>query len=108
MSDRHSRRGFMGAAAAALAATIGWPKEEAAQTTEAVDNTSAKDADLIVTNANVYTVDSRSLRAEAFAVKNGRFLAVGRSDDIGGLRGKNTTMMDAKQMTVVPGFIDCH
>src|SRR5215469_2475004 len=108
MSDRHSRRGFMGAAAAALAATIGWPKEEAAQTTEAVDNTSAKDADLIVTNANVYTVDSRSLRAEAFAVKGGRFVFVGGTAGAKAFSGKGTRMIDANQMTIVPGFIDCH
>ena len=68
----------------------------------------AANADLVVLNANVYTVDSRVPKAEAFAVKNGRFIAVGTNDEIKGLVGKDTRSFDAKQMTVVPGFIDCH
>ena len=47
-------------------------------------------------------------RAEAFAVKAGRFLAVGSTADIKGLVGEGTQTLDAKQMTVVPGFTDCH
>src|ERR1041385_6319505 len=38
----------------------------------------------------------------------GAFVAVGSSADIKGLIGKRTQTLDAKQMTVVPGFIDCH
>jgi predicted amidohydrolase YtcJ len=53
-------------------------------------------------------MDLSSPRAEAFAVKNGRFTAIGRSADIKGLAGKATQTLDAKQMTIVPGFIDCH
>ena len=53
-------------------------------------------------------MDTRAPRAEAFAVTAGRFTAVGTSSDIKGLAGKNTTVFDAKGMTVVPGFIDCH
>jgi len=67
-----------------------------------------QDPSLIVLNAKVYTMDSRSPRAEAFAVTGGRFTAVGSSSDIKGLAGKNTQTFDAKGMTVVPGFIDCH
>src|ERR1044071_7179921 len=47
-------------------------------------------------------------RAEAFAIKAGRFVAIGKSADVRGLAGKGTQLYDAKQMTVVPGFIDCH
>ncbi len=65
-------------------------------------------ADLIVVNANVYTVDSRIPKAVAFAVKNSRFIAVGTNDEIKGLAGKDTHTIDAKRMTVVPGFTDCH
>ena len=64
--------------------------------------------DLVILNAKVYTVDSRVPRAEAFAVKAGRFVAVGRSNEIKGLVGKKTQIFDAKQMVVVPGFIDTH
>jgi len=71
-------------------------------------NLQAQDADLVVFNAKVYTVDSRAPRAEAFAVKGGRFVAVGSTEDIKALIGKGTQSFDAKQMTVLPGFIDCH
>jgi predicted amidohydrolase YtcJ len=67
-----------------------------------------RDADLVVLNAKVYTVDPKVPQAEAFAVKNGRFMAVGKSSDIKGLAGKDTQVIDAQRMTVVPGFIDCH
>ena len=64
--------------------------------------------DVIVVNAKVYTMDARAPRAEAFAVTTGRFSAVGSTADIKGLARKNTQTFDAKGMTVVPGFIDCH
>ena len=68
----------------------------------------ALDPDLVVFNAKVYTMDSRSPKAEAFAVRAGRFVAVGSTKDIRGLIGKSTRTFDAKQMTIVPGFTDCH
>jgi predicted amidohydrolase YtcJ len=66
------------------------------------------DADLVVFNAMVYTMDARAPTAEAFAVKGGRFIAVGTNADIKGLIGKRTETVDARRMTVVPGFNDCH
>jgi len=47
-------------------------------------------------------------KAEAFAVRDGRFIAVGRSTDIKGLATARTQIFDAKGMTIVPGFIDSH
>jgi predicted amidohydrolase YtcJ len=67
-----------------------------------------QDADLVVFNAKVYTVDSRAPKVEAFAVKSGRFTAVGSTAEMKALIGKGSQTFDAKQMTVVPGFIDCH
>jgi len=66
------------------------------------------DPDLIIFNAKVYTMDSAAPRADAFAVSGGRFVAVGKTADIRPLAGKRTQLVDAKQMTVVPGFTDCH
>ena len=66
------------------------------------------DVDLVVFNANVYTVDDRMPRAEAFAVRSGRFVAVGSNSNIKGLIGKKTLTYDAQHRTVVPGFIDTH
>jgi predicted amidohydrolase YtcJ len=47
-------------------------------------------------------------KVEAFAVRGGKFIAVGSSADVKGLIGRSTEAFDAGQMTVVPGFIDCH
>jgi predicted amidohydrolase YtcJ len=89
-------------AGAGVLGLINGPSLRAAEAAE------APNADLVVFNAKVYTVDSRAPKAEAFAVKAGRFTAVGSSSDIKALIGKGTQTFDARQMTVVPGFIDCH
>jgi len=96
----------MGLTAGALAVSFATPWFS--RTVAAIGGAEAGDADLIVINANVYTVDARIAKAEALAVKNGRFVAVGMNDDIKGLVGKSTRTVDAKGMTVVPGFTDCH
>jgi predicted amidohydrolase YtcJ len=112
MKYSHNRREFMNVTGAALAGLVGAPslgvRARAAQTAAQVAAASGQDLDLNVVNAKVYTMDSRAPRAEAFAVRNGRFTAVGSTDDIKGLAGKGTQTFDAKGMTVVPGFIDCH
>jgi predicted amidohydrolase YtcJ len=94
--------GLSGAGIAGLAGTP-WPGGTAAAAVDA-----APDTDLVVFNAKVYTVDPLEPTAQAFAVKGGRFVAVGSTDDIKSLIGKRTQIFDAKQMTVVPGFIDAH
>jgi predicted amidohydrolase YtcJ len=102
---RYSRRGFMGLSGAGIAGLVGapWPGGTASA---AVD--SALDPDLVVFNAKVSTVDPLEPTAQAFAVKAGRFIAVGSSEEIKTLIGKRTQAFDARQMTVVPGFIDAH
>src|SRR5438034_3526781 len=64
--------------------------------------------DLIVVNGVVYTSDPAQPRAEAFAVKDGRFVAVGSTADIRNLATRRTQVLDAQRMTVTPGFIDAH
>ncbi|MBI3982492.1 MAG: amidohydrolase [Gemmatimonadetes bacterium] len=64
--------------------------------------------DFVVVNARVYTVDDALPRAEAFAVKHGRFTAVGSTSDIRNLGTRGTQTIDGAGMTVVPGFIDGH
>ena len=64
--------------------------------------------DLIVHNGLIYTSDRTMPKAEAFAVKGDRFLAVGSNDDILHLASANTVRIDAEGMTIVPGFIDAH
>ncbi len=65
-------------------------------------------ADLIVVNANVITMDPAQPAAEAFAVRDGRFVAIGRSSDVRALATRSTEIIDAAGMTVLPGFIDAH
>jgi predicted amidohydrolase YtcJ len=62
----------------------------------------------VVVNARVYTIDDSLPRAEAFAVKDGRFIAVGSTRDIRNLVADGTDVIDAGGMTVTPGFIDAH
>ena len=64
--------------------------------------------DLVLLNARVLTSDAAAPRAEAFAVKNGRFIAVGSTSDVRNLATGRTPVVDAQRMTVVPGFIDAH
>jgi len=66
-----------------------------------------QEPDLIVYNARVHTVDDAIPKAQAFAIRAGRFVAVG-GDDIKSLAGKKTRVTDAKGLMVVPGFIDTH
>ncbi len=63
--------------------------------------------DLIVHNAHIYTVNDAFDKAQAFAVKNAKIIAVGKSADI--LKkyiAKKT--LDADGKTIVPGLIDAH
>ncbi|GBD32396.1 N-substituted formamide deformylase [bacterium HR33] len=64
--------------------------------------------EMVVINARVYTMADALPRAQAFAVKNGRFLAVGSTSDIRNLVTRGTEVIDAAGLTVVPGFIDAH
>lgn len=108
-TQRDHRRGFIGKSAAGLAGALGFSMGPAVPFARAAgEANSGADPDLIVFNAKVYTVDSRLPRAESFAVKNGRFTAIGSTAEIRSLAGKSTQLMDAKGMTIVPGFIDTH
>ena len=65
-------------------------------------------ADLVVVGGRVRTQESDQAVTEAFAVKGGRFMAVGSNEDIQNLTSVNTEVIDASGMTVLPGFIDAH
>jgi predicted amidohydrolase YtcJ len=64
--------------------------------------------DSVVVNGRVLTMDDTVPRAEAFAVKNGRFSAIGSNDDIRNLASADTEIIDAGNRPVTPGFIDAH
>lgn len=64
--------------------------------------------DLILHNGNIFTVDSSTPRAQAVAISNGRFIAVGTNDEVLRLATGKTKKVDLGQKTVLPGFIDAH
>ena len=70
----------------------------------------AKDvkADVVYRNGFVYTVDGVRSRAEAFAVKDGKFIAVGSNDDMKAVTGKNTKTVNLNGRMVMPGLVDTH
>ena len=63
--------------------------------------------DLLVINANIYTVDDDFSKANAMAVKDGKIIAIGSSED---LKTKYATLktLDVERKTILPGLIDAH
>jgi len=72
------------------------------------NNPPSMEPELIVFNADIRTVDQNQNRAEAFAIKDGRFVAVGNNEDVLDLKGTTTESINANGATIVPGFIDSH
>lgn len=76
-------------------------------------NTShAKDStlipDLVIVNANVRTMDDKNPKASAVAIYQNKIVAVGETDQIRALAGKQTRVIDAGKKLVLPGFNDSH
>ena len=72
------------------------------------NNSPSMEPELIVFNADIRTVDQTQNRAEAFAIKDGRFVAVGNNEEVLELKGATTESINANGATIVPGFIDSH
>jgi predicted amidohydrolase YtcJ len=68
----------------------------------------ALDADLVLLDGVILTVDDRFRIARALAVRDGRFLAVGSNETIRRHIGSTTRVIDGRGRTVVPGLIDTH
>jgi predicted amidohydrolase YtcJ len=98
-----TRRGFLGAAASGLAfpglfspATANDPKD------------STMTADLILHNGRFTTLDRTNPTATAVAIKDGKFLAVGRDEDVLPLKSADTKVIDLQGRRALPGLIDNH
>lgn len=65
-------------------------------------------ADLIIANARVITMDDAKPRAEAVAVAGNTIAAVGSNADVRALKGKRTREIDAGGASVLPGLIEGH
>ena len=66
------------------------------------------EADMVYRNGFVYTVDGFRSRAQAFAVRDGKYLAVGSNDDMKKVTGPDTKVVDLNGKMVMPGLIDTH
>ena len=69
---------------------------------------SAQEPDVILYNGNFWTVDEKLPRAQAVAITDGRFFAVGTSDEVLHLATSRSRKVDLGGKTVLPGFIDAH
>ncbi len=65
-------------------------------------------ADRIFINGTVLTIDSVNSIKQAVAIKDGKILAVGSTEDITRLKSPQTEIVDLKGKTLIPGFIDGH
>jgi predicted amidohydrolase YtcJ len=65
-------------------------------------------ADLIVTNARIWTGETRQASAAALAIIGERIVAVGEAKEIERWRGRDTQVLDAEGRRAIPGFNDAH
>jgi predicted amidohydrolase YtcJ len=88
--DRFSDTGFTVMMAALLASPV-----------------AAQDA-YVIHNAKIVTVDKAFSIAEAAAIKDGKFIAVGKTADVLKAAGPDARKIDMRGQTVLPGFSDSH
>ncbi len=69
--------------------------------------TQKKQADLVVYNAKIYTVDNQFSVEEAMAVKDGKIISIGTNDWVRNSFSAGTEL-DANKKFIYPGFIDAH
>jgi predicted amidohydrolase YtcJ len=67
-----------------------------------------EEPELVLHNGNFWTVDPRSPRAQAVAISDGRFLAVGSNEEILAFATARSRRIDLGKKTVLPGFVDAH
>ena len=109
MSDNEhgvSRRQFLGTTAAA-ALVAGVMPAEAAQAPRTTDASGRgrPDQTLVLTNGRIHTMDSGNTTVSTVAIRNGRFVSLGGRAPAG---GPNTTVIDLKGRTAVPGLVEPH
>lgn len=94
MYTPHSRRQFLGT----LGGMAALPLLSFGQT----------EPELILHNGDFFTVDASNPKAQAVAIADGRFMAVGTNAEILRLATGRTRKIDLGKKTVLPGFIDAH
>src|SRR5215468_1120590 len=97
--EKTRRRILQGLAATGFAAGTGTLGDTRAQ---------GMQPDLILRNGQFTTLDRSNPQANAVAIKDGRFMAVGSERDVMALVGSGSNAIDLKGRRVVPGLIDSH
>jgi predicted amidohydrolase YtcJ len=67
-----------------------------------------EEADLVLTNGKIYSVDESNHIHQAIAIKNGRIMAIGTTEDIKEHIKTNTVVINLEGKTAIPGFIESH
>lgn len=65
-------------------------------------------ADVIFRGGPILTITGKAPRAEAIAIRGNKIVAVGKAEDVLGLSGSKTRLVDLKGRTLMPGLIDPH
>ncbi len=101
-----SRRNLLkaGAAASVAAVTGTGPGTAAATGRHDGDQGHGKSQELVLVNGRIHTLDDRNRVVSSVAIRNGRFVAVGRNVD----SGHGGKVVDLRGKTVVPGLIESH
>ncbi len=68
----------------------------------------SQNADTILVNGKILTVDSQFSVREAVAIRDGKITVVGSNSDVRKQAGPRTRVIDLQGRTVIPGFIDSH
>ena len=102
--DEQRRRLCLGTLGAAIAGSAMTPSHAQRKS----DMASSSAPDLILHNGRFTTLDRANPEASAVAIKDGRFLRVGRSEDVLPLAGTGTRVVDLQGKRVLPGLIDNH
>ncbi|WP_313389446.1 amidohydrolase family protein, partial [Achromobacter aegrifaciens] len=68
----------------------------------------SRDADLVLRNGQIITMDPAAPRATALAIQGERIVAVGGDGDVEQHVGPATRQLDLQGRTVIPGLIDTH
>ena len=79
-----------------------------ASSTNAWSANAGQYADLVVTNARIYTADGAHHLAEALAVRGGRIVYVGMTAESVTYIGPKTQRLDAGGKLLLPGLVDAH
>jgi len=67
-----------------------------------------KEADLIITNANIWTGNNQQPNAQAIAISSDTIMAIGTKEEVTLYKNSTTKIVDAKGRFITPGFIDSH